>query len=211
MVFLLMRTADSEDKLAWLQTVFNDGSLDIIFGLLEQATFETDKLSHWFSQIFARVLPANPDRATSILITMMQSESYETSRTAMDLFASVAAVRPQQLMDGIGEVMLSKERNFSFLFCKFPIVALPEEVVIRWPLLTIQQTAPARSSLSRLASMGTVACWAIILGAPSLRQFWCSGFQSHRRVLNRYDNSLSLKSIGKSIRQVKANPSNQQL
>jgi hypothetical protein len=35
-------------------------------------------------------------------------------------------------MDGIGEVMLSKERNFSFLFCKFPIVALPEEVVIRW-------------------------------------------------------------------------------
>jgi hypothetical protein len=36
-------------------------------------------------------------------------------------------------------------------------------------------------------------------------------FKSHRRVLNRYENSLSLKSIGKSIRQVKANPSNQQL
>jgi hypothetical protein len=132
MVFLLMRTTDSADKLAWLQTVFDDESLDVIFGLLEQATLKSKKLSHWFSQIFARVLPSNPDRATSILIQMMQSESYETSQAAMGLFASVAAVRPQRLMDGIGEGMLSKERNLSFLFRKFPIVALPEEVVIQW-------------------------------------------------------------------------------
>ena len=131
-VFLLMRTTDSEDKLVWLQTVFNDESLDVIFGLLEQATLTTRRLSHWFSQIFARVLPANPDRATSILIQMMQSESYETSEAAAGLFASVAAVRPQQLMDGIGEVMLSKERSLSFLFRKFPIVSLPEDVVIQW-------------------------------------------------------------------------------
>jgi hypothetical protein len=132
MVFLLMRTADSEDKLVWLQTVFNDEPLDVIFGLLEQAALKTEKLSHGFSQIFARVLPANPDRATSILIQMMQSESYETSQAAMGLFASVAAVRPQRLMDGIGEVMLSKERKLSFLFRKLPIVALPEDVVIQW-------------------------------------------------------------------------------
>lgn len=132
MVFLLMRTTESADKLAWLQTVFNDESLDVIFGLLEEATLKSKKLSHWFSQIFARVLPANPDRATSILIRMMQSESYETSEAAMGLFASVAAVRPQRLMDGIGEVMLSKERSLSFLFRKFPLVALPEDVVIQW-------------------------------------------------------------------------------
>jgi hypothetical protein len=132
MVFLLMRTSDSEDKSVWLQTEFNDESLDVIFGLLEQAALKTKKLSHWFPQIFARVLPANPDRATSILIQMMQSESYETSQAAMDLFASVAAVRPKELMDGIGEVMLSKERSMSFLFRKFPIVALPEDVVIQW-------------------------------------------------------------------------------
>lgn len=131
-VFLLMRTTDSEDKLVWLQTVFNDESLDVIVGLLEQAILKTKKLSHWFPQIFARVLPANPDRATSILIQMMQSESYETSQAAVGLFASVAAVRPQRLMDGIGEVMLSKERSLSFLSRKFPIVALPEDVVIRW-------------------------------------------------------------------------------
>ncbi len=132
LVFLLMRMNDSEGKLAWLQTVFNDESLDVIFGLLEQATLKTSRLSHWFSQIFARVLPANPDRATSILIRMMQSESYETSEAAAGLFASVAAVRPKQLMDGIGEAMLSKERSLGFLFRKFPIVALPEEIVIQW-------------------------------------------------------------------------------
>jgi hypothetical protein len=132
MVFLLMRTTDLEDKLAWLQTVFNDESLDVIFGLLEQATLKTKTLTHWFSQIFGRVLPANPDRATSILIRMTQSESYETSEAAAGLFASVAAVRPQQLMDGIGEIMLSKERSVSFLFRKFPIMSLPENVVIPW-------------------------------------------------------------------------------
>ncbi len=132
MVFLLMRTTDSEDKLVWLQTVFNDESLDVIFGLLEQATLKTNKMSHWFSQIFTRILPANPDRATSILIQMMKSESYETSQAAMDLFPTVAALCPQHLMDGIGEVMLSKERSLSFLFRKFPIGALPEHVVIQW-------------------------------------------------------------------------------
>ncbi len=132
MVFLLMRKADLEDKLAWLQTVFNDELLDVIFGLLEQATLKTDKLSHGFSQIFARVLPANPSRATSILILMMKSESYETAEAAAGLFTSVAAARPQELMDGIGEAMLSKEPNLSFLFRKFPIVALPEGVVIQW-------------------------------------------------------------------------------
>jgi len=132
MAFLLRRTTDTTDKFAWLQTLFNDESLDVIFGLLEQAALNTKELSHWYSQMFARALPANPDRATSILIQMMQSESYETSQTAMGLFASVAAVRPQRLMDGIGEVMLSKERSLNFLFRKFPLVALPEDVVIQW-------------------------------------------------------------------------------
>ncbi len=131
-VFLLMRVGDSVDKLVWLQTVFKDGSLNVVFGLLEQSAQKSKKLSHWFSQIFARVLPANPDRAASILIQMMQSDSYEISQTAEVLFASVAAVRPEKLMDGIGEAMLSKERNLHFLFRKYPIALLPENVLIRW-------------------------------------------------------------------------------
>jgi len=131
-VFLLMRATDSPDKLVWLQKVFNDESLDVIFGLLEQATLKTRKLSHSFPQIFARVLPANPDRATSILIQMMKSDDYETSQAAAGLFATVAAVRPQELMDGIGRLMLSEEKNYSFLFRKYPIVSLPDNVVIQW-------------------------------------------------------------------------------
>ena len=46
--------------------------------------------------------------------------------------ASVAALRPQKLMDGIGEVMLRKERSLSFMFRKLPIVSLPDNVVIQW-------------------------------------------------------------------------------
>lgn len=103
-----------------------------VFGLLEQAALTSKNLSHWYSQIFARVLPANPDRATSILIQMMKSDSYETSQTAAGLFASVAAVRPQELMDAIGAAVLSKERSLRFLFRKFPITLLPDGVVVKW-------------------------------------------------------------------------------
>jgi hypothetical protein len=131
-VFVLMRTTEGEDKLEWLQQVFHDKSLDTIFGLLERSSFETSKGSHWFSQMFSRVLPANPDRATSILLGLMQSDSYETSEAASGLFPTVGAERPQELMEGIGKLMLSGERNFGFLFRKYPIISLPEGVVIQW-------------------------------------------------------------------------------
>jgi hypothetical protein len=130
--FLLARSGDSEDKLGWLQTAFNDQSLDVVFGLLEQAAVRMRKRSHWFTPMFARALPANPDRATSILIQLMKTDDYETARTAADLFSSVATVRPQALMDGIGVLMLSAEQNYNFLFRKFPIVSLPEDVMIQW-------------------------------------------------------------------------------
>jgi hypothetical protein len=100
--------------------------LDVVFGILEQAARKTNKLSHWFSQIFSRALPANPDRATSILIQMIKSDDYDTSETAVGLFTSVATARPQQLMDGIGALMLSEEMNYNFLFRKYPLVSLPE-------------------------------------------------------------------------------------
>ncbi len=90
LVFLLMRTDESEDKLAWLQIVFNDESLDVISDCWSIATLNTRRLSHWFSQIFGRVLPANPDRGTSLLIQMMQSESYETSEAAAVFFKSAS-------------------------------------------------------------------------------------------------------------------------
>jgi hypothetical protein len=131
-VFLLMRADDLEDKLVWLQTIFNDKSLDVIFSLLEQVTLKARRPAHSFSEIFIRVLPANPERATSILLQLMQSESYEASEAAAGLFASVATIRPQELMEGIGEILLEKERRFNFLFRKLPIISLPEDVVIGW-------------------------------------------------------------------------------
>jgi hypothetical protein len=63
---------------------------------------------------------------------MMKSDDYETSETAVGLFTSIATVRPQELIDGIGTLMLSEERNYNFLFRKYPIVSLPESVIIQW-------------------------------------------------------------------------------
>lgn len=131
-VFALMRISEEEEKLEVLKAIFEDQSLDVVFGLLERSTLKSQRGSHWFSRIFARVMPANPDRAVGILLQMMQSSSYEVSEAAIGLFASVAAVRPQQLMERIGELMLSGERNMSFLFRKYPIVSLPDDIVIDW-------------------------------------------------------------------------------
>ena len=131
-VFLLMRRSDAEDRLEWLQRVFQDKSLNVIFDLLEHAALNVRRQTSRFAEIFARVLPADPDRATSILIQMMGSEEYEVLEIAAGLFSSVAAVRPQQLMDGIGEIILVKDRSLSFLFRKFPVVSLPEDVIIQW-------------------------------------------------------------------------------
>jgi hypothetical protein len=131
-VFLLMRTSDAEDRLEWLQRVFQDKSLNVIFGLLERAALNVRRQTSRFAEIFVRVLPADPDRATSILIQMMGSEEYEVLEIAAGLFSSVAALRPQQLMDGIGEIMLAKDRSLSFLFRKLPVVLLPEDVIIQW-------------------------------------------------------------------------------
>jgi len=131
-VFVLMRTSATEDRLAWLQKVFLDSSLDVIFGLLEHAAPHVQRQTSRFAEIFARVLPANPERGTSIVIRMMRSESYETLEIAAQLFPSVAALRPQQLMDGIGDIMLAKDRSMGFLFRKFPVVSLPDNVIIQW-------------------------------------------------------------------------------
>lgn len=131
-VFVSMRASGEEEKLEVLQEIFGDESLEVVFGLLERSALKSQRGSHWFSQIFARVMPANPDRAVGILLQMMQSSTFEVSQAATGLFASVAAVRPQQLMDAIGELMLSGDRNTSFLFRKYPIVSLPEDVVTDW-------------------------------------------------------------------------------
>ena len=131
-VFVLMRTPDSEDRLVWLQKVFHDKSLNVIFGLLEYAAMKIRRQSSRYAQIFVRVLPADPERATSIIIQMMRSDSYEVLEVAMELFSSVGALRPQRLMDGIGDIMLAKDSNLRFLFRKFPVVSLPENVIIQW-------------------------------------------------------------------------------
>jgi hypothetical protein len=131
-VFALMRASEEENKLEMLQGIFEDQKLDVVFGLLERSASKSQRGSHWFSQIFARVMPANPDNAVSILLQMMQSASYETSKAAAELFVSVATVRPQQLMERIGELMMSGDRNTSFLFRKYPIISLPDTIVIDW-------------------------------------------------------------------------------
>jgi hypothetical protein len=111
LVFLSMRANESIDKLTWLQAIYEDETLDVPFGLLEKASTRTKELTHWFSQIFARVMPANLDRAVSILIEMMKVEDYDVAEAAAGLFSTVASVRPQELMDGIGTLMLSAART----------------------------------------------------------------------------------------------------
>ncbi len=131
-VFLLMRMPENEDKLLSLKKIYEDGSLTLIFDLLKESMMTTGTLSHGFSNIFILVLPINPQRATSILVQMLRSETYATSETAAGLLPSVGAICPNQLMDSVGEILLSDESNFAFRFRTLPIVSLPAHVLIDW-------------------------------------------------------------------------------
>jgi hypothetical protein len=131
-VFVLMRMDQGQDKLWLLQRLFDDDALSTIFDLLLDAAATSDKLSAYFGQIFARVLPANPKRGTDVVLKMMQNHSYEVSQEAANLFSTVVTAEPEALMDGVGQILLKNDWNCPLNFRGLPIVALPDDIVIRW-------------------------------------------------------------------------------
>jgi hypothetical protein len=129
--FLLMRHQE-EPKTQFLATLFEDENLDTFFGLLELAVTPSRQFPHSFTRIFARALPANPSRAARLVVEMMKSDDYDVSNAGSGLLHSVALLEAPALMEAIGEAMLDRDRNINFLVKKFPITALPTEVIIDW-------------------------------------------------------------------------------
>jgi hypothetical protein len=129
--FLLMRHQE-EPKTGFLVAVFEDPQLDTIFGLLEHAVTQPKTFPHSFTGIFARVLPADPLRAARLVVGMMKSKDYEVNQAASGLLHSVASLEPRALMDAIGDAMLDRKANLSFLVSRFPITVLPTDVLIEW-------------------------------------------------------------------------------
>lgn len=129
--FLLMRHQD-EPKTEYLVALFEDEKLSTFFGLLESAVTRSKSLPHSFTRIFARALPADPPRAAKLVVEMMKSTDYDTSNAGSGLLRSVAEFEAPALMDAIGAAMMDREHNVGFLIRKFPITALPTEVIIDW-------------------------------------------------------------------------------
>lgn len=129
--FILMRH-NEEPKTDHLAALYEDEKLDTLFGLLELAVAGSRDLPHSFTRIFARALPADPLRAARLVVEMMKSDDYDVSNAASGLLHSVAELGAPALMEAIGEAMMDPKRNLNFLVKKFPITALPTEVIIDW-------------------------------------------------------------------------------
>jgi hypothetical protein len=130
-VFLLMR-AQPEDKTAYLQLVFSEPRLETGFGLFEQVAESGEKVSAYFTQIFSRALPADPQRGIDIVVRMIESKSYDVSEAGSSLVHTVAKIDPRTLMKKIGDVLLSDGGPSIFVLRKIPIILLPTEVLQVW-------------------------------------------------------------------------------
>jgi hypothetical protein len=129
--FLLMRD-QQVDAMGFLATLFEDASLETVFGLLELTATQSKQFSHWFSKLFVTALSANPARATKLVVEMMKSDRYEVGKAASELISVAGAFEPRLLMEAIGEAMTDRQGKVSFLVRKFPISTLPAEVIIEW-------------------------------------------------------------------------------
>ena len=129
--FALMRERP-DDPSAFLIEMFEDESLETIFGLLEESSKDKSNLSHWFPRLFQLALPTNPGRAVGIVISMLSAGSYEASQAASGLLHTIAKADPMSLMDALGNALLNQQKSINFAFRKVGLGAIPDVVVIEW-------------------------------------------------------------------------------
>jgi hypothetical protein len=130
-VHLLLRYKP-ENRAKYLQTVFGEPKLDTVFGLLEQNATGDDSISPYFGQIFAHILPTDPNRGIDLAISMVRSRDFEVSREAGGLFHAVVEVDPAGVMQKLGEALLSDDEVYRLSLRHVPLLALPTDVIKAW-------------------------------------------------------------------------------
>ena len=130
-VHLLLRYKP-ENRAKYLQMVFGEPKLDTVFGLLEQNATGDDSISPYFGQIFAHILPTDPNRGIDLAISMVRSRDFEVSREAGGLFHAVVEVDPAGVMQKLGEALLSDDEVYRLSLRHVPLLALPTDVIKAW-------------------------------------------------------------------------------
>ena len=142
LVYLLLRQKP-ENRTAFLQAVYGDTQLDVLFSLFEEVARVSDKVSAYFGQMFNHALPANRERAVGVVMKMLERNSYEITEAGEGLVHTVAQIDPVSVMERVGELLLREHSSLTFFLRHFPLVSIPDDVVTGW--LAQHQLAGART------------------------------------------------------------------
>jgi hypothetical protein len=107
---------------------------EAMWRVLEASASVEDRADYWWARALENFAPGTPERACSVAIVGLTGNDYEKRNAAWSILSSLAKMHPDLVMDGVGKILLDKERGWrlrtdarSGLF-----QALPLESVQRW-------------------------------------------------------------------------------
>jgi hypothetical protein len=91
-------------------------------------------LVYWWAKIVEKIAPnIEPSLQAKLLVNAMLGDNYHLRDAADNLLSALAKTEPEAVMDGLGEVMLNKDKQWLFHVQKFAVfLCLPHDVIIRW-------------------------------------------------------------------------------
>jgi hypothetical protein len=106
---------------------------DLVWQALVVFTDHPSRESFWWSEVLHKAAPNNPPVAVGLVCKALVGESFEMRDAATNLLAAWAPVYPEEVMTGVGAVMLDPATGVNFFISKFPLfTALPLDVLTAW-------------------------------------------------------------------------------
>jgi hypothetical protein len=87
----------------------------------------------WWAKVLREAAPTDPALAIHLACTALVSDDFQFSDQAKGLVANFAGSYPEEVMEEVGKIMLSRETGWHFFVRKYPIfTSMPPTVVITW-------------------------------------------------------------------------------
>jgi len=139
--------------------------------------------SFWLTQALDKISTTNHLLAIRLACEALVGDNYQFSDEAESLLTTWASQYPDDVMNGIGALMLDENIGWRFFASKFGVFsAIPVDSVIRW--LESAGAEGAQKIARHLAKPYVDASGAPVV--PKLTEFVLTRFENDERVLNEF-------------------------
>lgn len=106
---------------------------DLIWKAITVAIKHPGRETFWLTEVLRASAPTNYPLAMQLACEALVSDNYESARSAENLLANWGPEFPDEVMNGIGALMLDEKVGWRFFASKLGLFhAIPPDVVIRW-------------------------------------------------------------------------------